>query len=139
MNDIRWSVEAQVNPTEDARKVERAIKNIFPNVQLNLVKDAEERTRVAGQTQGLEGLSAFRELLRRERIRAAARSVMFSSMSVNGLVISLNKQAAYAGHVSFTSEPGESPLGPITVRLECTEPQNVIEWLVQKDHQPRRS
>ena len=139
MNGIQWSVAAQINPTEDERKVERAIKKMFPNVPLNLVKDSEGRTRLIGHAQGLTGLSALRELLKRQRIRAAARSVMFSSMSDSGLVISLNKQAAYVGHISFAAEPGESPLGPITVRLECTEPQRVIEWLVQADRQLRRS
>ena len=139
MSDIRWSVEAKVNPTEDEHKVERAIKNLFPNIQLSLVKDAEERTILKGHTQGLQGLSAFRELLKRERIRAAARSIMFSSVSDSGLVINLNKQAAFAGHVSFAIEPGESPLGPITVKLECSEPKSVIEWLAQTDHRARRS
>lgn len=139
MIDIRWSVDAKVSPTEDEHKVERAIKNIFPNIQLSLVKDAEERTMLKGQAQGLEGLSTFRGLLKREKIRAAARSVMFSSISDGGLVISLNKQAAFAGHVSFAAEPGESPLGPITVKLECTEPKSVIEWLAQTDHRAPRS
>ncbi len=139
MKDIQWNVEAQINPTEDERKVERAIRNIFPSIQLSLVKDGEERTRLTGQAQGLQGLSAFRELLKKERIRAAARSIMFSSISDSSLIISLNKQAAYAGHISFALEPGVSPLGPITVRLECAEPQSVIKWLVQTDHRSRRS
>lgn len=139
MNHIQWSVAAQVNPTEDERKVERAIKNMFPSVQLDLVKDSEDRARLIGHGRGLGGLSALRELFKRERIRAAARSVMFSSMSDSGLIINLNKQAAYAGHISFAVEPGESPLGPVTVRLECTEPQSVIEWFVQADRPLRRS
>ncbi|MBS7623295.1 hypothetical protein KEJ39_06440 [Candidatus Bathyarchaeota archaeon] len=130
MNDARLIVVARVNNTEDERKVERAIKNIFPEIKLCLVKDAEAGRIMKGEAQGFLGLSNFRELLRRERIRAAARSQMFLSIMEGSIIISLNKQAAFVGRVSFASD-SESPLGSITVKLECADPVSAIWWLTQ--------
>jgi len=127
---LRFSVEADVLPTEDMSRVERAIKNLFPHVELKAI-ESPERTKTAGHTQGLEVLSVFRDLLRKERIRTAAKSVLYSSLSGSRLQVCLNKQAAYAGHVSFAVDPRDSPLGPITITVECEQLQNLIEWLVE--------
>jgi predicted RNA binding protein with dsRBD fold (UPF0201 family) len=129
MNDTRFVVRARVSNTEDERKVERAIRNIFPEIKLSLVEDEVGRL-MKGEAEGLLGLSAFRELLRRERIRAAARTLMLSSITEGSIVINLNKQAAFVGRVSFASD-SESPLGPITVELESADPMSVIGWLTQ--------
>ncbi|MEM4729441.1 MAG: RNA-binding domain-containing protein [Thermoplasmata archaeon] len=64
-----------------------------------------------------ESVAKFAELLRRQRIRDAARRVLLKGMKGESLtVFRLNKQAAFVGKVSFSE--GESPLGDITVRLE---------------------
>ncbi len=133
MNDLRLCIEAEVFPTEDERKVERAIKNLFPTVELRVVRVTEDRASFVGESQGIKVLSRFRDLLKRERIRAAARSMMISSLLNSCLTIHLNKQAAYAGHVSFATDPRESPLGPIKLSLECVEPHSVIKWLVETE------
>jgi predicted RNA binding protein with dsRBD fold (UPF0201 family) len=44
----------------------------------------------------------------------------------------LNKQVAFAGHVSFSKEEAESPLGPLKVRIECEDLKGLIEWLASK-------
>ncbi|MEM4251075.1 MAG: RNA-binding domain-containing protein [Candidatus Bathyarchaeia archaeon] len=123
-------VRARVNNTEDECKVERAIKNVFPEIKLSIVEDTGGGRVMRGESRGFHGLSTFRELLRRDRIRAAARSLMLSATTEGSLVFNLNKQAAFAGRVSFASE-SESPLGPITVELECPDPVNAIGWLTQ--------
>jgi predicted RNA binding protein with dsRBD fold (UPF0201 family) len=74
-------------------------------------------------------LERFRMILQRDRIRAAARSVLRRSVEGNRILFYLNKQAAYAGHVSFSAPEGESPLGPIQVIVETPNPEQFIDWL----------
>jgi predicted RNA binding protein with dsRBD fold (UPF0201 family) len=41
----------------------------------------------------------------------------------------LNKQAAVAGSVVIIENEQESPLGPITVTIDCEELDAVVDWL----------
>lgn len=68
-------------------------------------------------------------IIQRDRIRAAARAQLFRGMTEDRLVVYLNKQVAYAGHVSFSAPEGESPLGPIRVTIKSGDPVGVIDWL----------
>jgi len=83
-------------------------------------------------------LERFRMILQRDRIRAAARSVLRRSVEGNRLVFYLNKQAAYAGHVSFSAPEGESPMGPIQVIVEAVDPDQLIDWLAGQREERRR-
>jgi len=82
-------------------------------------------------------LERFRMILQRDRIRAAARSVLRRSVEGNRIVFYLNKQAAYAGHVSFSAPEGESPLGPIQVIVETGNPDQLIDWLAGQREERR--
>ena len=59
-------------------------------------------------------------------------------MDGNRIVFFLNKQAAYAGHVSFSAPEGESPLGPIQVVIETENPEQVIDWLAGRPEGRKR-
>jgi uncharacterized protein len=86
----------------------------------------------------LSSLERFKMILQRDRIRAAARSVLRRSVEDNRLVFFLNKQAAYAGHVSFSAREGESPLGPIMVTVEIENPELLINWLTGQPEERKR-
>ena len=122
-------VESDILATEDQSKVERALHNIFPLIEFHL--DEKDQKKIIGKARGLKKLSEFRNLLKRNRIRAAARSIMLKSVSASSIILTLNKQAAYAGHVSFTTDSNESPLGPIILIMQSPKPQEIIDWLVQ--------
>jgi len=128
---IRVTVEAEVNPTEDLEKVRTAIHKVLGELQLEVIEGKDEK-RLIGKTEGLEALSKFQELLRRERIRDAARTVLFKGLQGNTVTFYLNKQVAYVGHLSFSQPSGESPLGPIRVEIQCDKPRELIEWLAPK-------
>ena len=83
-------------------------------------------------------LERFKMILQRDRIRAAARSVLRRSLDGNRLIFFLNKQAAYAGHVSFSAPEGESPLGPIQVTVETENPELLINWLTGQPEERKR-
>ncbi len=124
-------VEAEVNPTEDSDKVRVAVERIFGELPLKLVEE-QHCNRLVAMVGEMKPLSAFRELLKREQIRAAARKVLFSGIRGNTITFYLNKQVAYVGHISFSQSEGESPLGPIRVEISCDNPPDLIGWLASR-------
>ena len=131
MDDIDVHVEVEVNPTEDLEKVKRAVENVFGSVEFE-VETKGWGSLLMARTKGIDGLTKLYNLLRRERIRDAARGVLFAGLGENSIVFYLNKQVAYAGHISFSKPVAESPLGPIKVRIRCDNPRELIEWLAPK-------
>ena len=131
MDEIKVYVEAEINPTESEDKVKQAIENIFGNVETK-VQSIYKGARLTAETKSLESLTKLYNLLRRERIRGAARRVLFDGLSGKTISFCLNKQVAFAGHVSFSKEVAESPLGPIKVKIECEDPRELIDWLAPK-------
>jgi predicted RNA binding protein with dsRBD fold (UPF0201 family) len=131
MNEIVVHVEVEVNPTEDLEKVKLAVENIFGAVTFE-VKSRTWGQLLIAETTGTEGLTKLYNMLRREQIRTAARKVFFNGLNEKSLTFYLNKQVAYAGHISFCQQTGESPLGPIKVQIRCSNPQELIEWLTPK-------
>ncbi len=76
-----------------------------------------------------ESLEKFRMIIQRDRIRAAARSQLFKGKEESRIIVFLNKQVAYVGHVSFSAPEGESPLGPIRLEIQTADPVGIIDWL----------
>ncbi|MCS7131181.1 MAG: hypothetical protein NZ934_00395 [Hadesarchaea archaeon] len=122
---MRLRVEAEVRPTEDPAKVERAVKNIFPTLELSLTENI-----ISGESREVEALDRLRQLLRSQAILDSARSVMRRGMQGGVVRFMLNKQAAAVGKVSFTD--GESPLGPITVVIEARDTERLIDYLAPR-------
>lgn len=131
MDEIGVHIEAEINPTEDPEKVKRAVENMFGSVEFE-VKPQPRGSLLVAKAQGIEGLVKLQNLLRRERIRDAARGVLFEGVSEKSIIFYLNKQVAYVGHVSFSKPVAESPLGPIKVQVRCDDPRELIEWLAPK-------
>jgi predicted RNA binding protein with dsRBD fold (UPF0201 family) len=128
MEEITVRVEAEVNLTEDEEKVEKAVANVFDNVSME-VKPSFKGGVLRGVAEGREALVTFRRLLSLDRIRDAARKVFFGGVRDRTIRFCLNKQVAFAGHVSFCEEVAESPLGPLRVTIECEDPRLLIDWL----------
>jgi predicted RNA binding protein with dsRBD fold (UPF0201 family) len=133
--NVKIYVDVEVNPTEDSNKVQVAVQRVLGPIHLEKI-DEKDRTYLKGTAEGLEQLSAFQELLRKERIRDAARRVLLSELDGNTVTFYLNKQVAYAGHISFSQPEGESPLGPIQVEVQCDNPRKLIDWLTPKTPKP---
>jgi len=131
VNEIEVRIEVDVNPTEDLEKVKQAVENILGRVEFE-VKQRKRGRLLAAQAKGESGLAKLYNLFRRERIRDAARGVLFEGLREKSIAFNLNKQVAYAGHISFSQLTGESPLGPIKVQISCEDPRELIEWLAPK-------
>jgi hypothetical protein len=131
MGEVKVEVKASVNPTEDPLKVKRAVENVLGNIESE-VKTLGRESLLVGRATGRESLSKLYNLLRRERIRDAARGALFGGLNDKSIIFYLNKQVAYAGHVSFSEPAAESPLGSIEVQIQCDKPRELIEWLAPK-------
>jgi predicted RNA binding protein with dsRBD fold (UPF0201 family) len=123
------SAESLVNPTEDESKVERALHNIFPSAHIERTNLADDVVKLEVHGNGLEFLSTLRSLIKQERIRSAARSILLRGTRGTHIRFFLNKQAAFVGRVSFCQPEGESPLGPISIEVESADVSRIIDYL----------
>jgi len=128
MNEIMTIIETEINPTEETEKVRLAVENIFGAAEFD-VRAGENGDMLVGKITGAQGLAKFCNLLRRERIRDAARTVLLRGVEGESITFYLNKQVAYVEHISFSEPTGESALGPIKVTITCDKPRELIDWL----------
>ncbi|MBN1245971.1 hypothetical protein JXA31_10295 [Candidatus Bathyarchaeota archaeon] len=131
MGEIAVRVETEINLTEDGEKVGKAVANVFDNLSIE-VTTSYNGSVLRAEAKGLEALVKFRNLLSLDRIRDAARRVFLGGLRGNTIRFCLNKQVAFAGHVSFCEEIAESPLGPLRVTIECENPPQLIDWLAAR-------
>jgi predicted RNA binding protein with dsRBD fold (UPF0201 family) len=131
MEEIAVRMETEVNPTEAEEKVKMAVANLFGNIPTR-TKPSYNGSVLTAEAKGLEALVKLRNLLRMDRVRDAARKVFFAGIRGKTIGFCLNKQVAFAGHVSFSEEVAESPLGPIRVTIECENPRQLIDWLAPR-------
>ncbi len=120
------TVETPRRATESAEKVRRAVLNLFPEARL---EEGESLTGPAGS------LDRFAELLQKQRIRDSAREVLLGALRGRHLVFHLNKQAAFAGRVSFSAH---APLGDICVTVVSDDLRGLIEELAPVTVRKRR-
>jgi predicted RNA binding protein with dsRBD fold (UPF0201 family) len=128
MDEVSVHIEVEVNPTESEQKVKEAVEKIFGAMNMQ-TKPLRRGSLLLAEAEGQESLVKFHNLLQREHIRAAARAVFLQGLERTSVNFCLNKQVAYAGHVSFSQEVAESPLGPIKVKIKSANPRQVVEWL----------
>ena len=131
MAEVTVYAEADVNPTEDEDKVKAAVNNVLGNASIT-IKPTHKGSTLTAEAKGQTSLIKLRNLLRQDRIRDAARKLLFKSIRGNEISFCLNKQVAFAGHVSFSEETAGSPLGPIRVTIETDNPRQLVEWLAEK-------
>ena len=126
---VLTSVRVAVHPTEDLKKVERALSNVLAISNARSEQIKPENCLLVAERTGLDALVRLKDLIRQDGIRDAARSELLAGISNGGLRFFLNKQVAFVGHVSFSKEIGESPLGPIEVEISTADPIAIVNWL----------
>jgi len=129
--EINLHIEVEVNPTESEEKVKKALFNLFGDLHTE-IKPMHKGTVLIVQAKGIEPLVTLRNVIARDRIRDAARKALYSGIKSDFLTFYLNKQVAFAGHVSFSEAEAESPLGPISVIVNCEDPLELINWLAPR-------
>ena len=114
MHEILLS--ARCFPTEDRAKIVTAIKSMFPDASI----EGDDPIRATAHS-----TDTFAELLRKQRIRDAARQVMRRHMQGRTTIFLVNKQVAVVGKISFSEE--EHPLGDIEVTISSDELESLID------------
>ena len=131
MVEVTVFVEAEIFPTESEDSVKAAVNNILDDATITIKPSVKGSTLIA-VAKGQDSLFKLRNLMRNDRIRDASRRLLLKAIRGTMISFCLNKQVAFAGHVSFSEERAESPLGPIRVNIETENPQYLIEWLAEK-------
>ncbi|MEI7827201.1 MAG: AAA family ATPase [Euryarchaeota archaeon] len=119
-DNIKISIKAPIYETETQEKVERAIRNIFPDAALERANDY-----IKGSSSTLE---AFATILKVQRIRATAKTELLKGLSFDSFEFTLNKQVALVGKVNFSQDP----LGPIFVRVVTPIPEKLIDAITNE-------
>jgi predicted RNA binding protein with dsRBD fold (UPF0201 family) len=131
MVEVTVFVETEIYPTESEENVKASVTSFLDNVAI-IVKPAAKGSTLSAIAKGQESLIKLRYMLRNDRIRDAARRFLFKSIRGNMISFCLNKQVAFAGHISFSEQTAESPLGPIRVNIETDNTEQLIDWLAEK-------
>lgn len=109
-------ISCPVNPSEDEEKVRSAVLSIFPDAEL-VLND--------GRLEGEATLDRFSKAIRRQKILDATRAVMIMNSRGNTTRLSLNKQVATVGKVSFADK--RPVLGAIEVTIEDDDLMTLID------------
>ncbi len=112
-------IRASVHETESSRNVATAVHNIFPDAVLECSNGA-----LNGISKSLE---TFAVLLKRQRIRSAAKSELLRRATPTSFEFLLNKQAAFNNKVNF----GSGPLGGIYVKVVTSPPEELINQITE--------
>ena len=112
------TISAPVFPSEDPEKVEKAIRNIFPDAELEFAD---------GTIEGEADLTYFSNLIRKQKILDVTRSVMTKGQRGRKTIININKQVAFVGKISYTEE--KAVLGTIKVILEDENLEALIDMI----------
>ena len=105
-------ISCRINPTESPEKVRKALTNMFGEIEL-----VEAEDMLISELEGYLSLRKLRTRIAQDKIRTTMSNVLTRWTNGNRLSFGLNRQAAYAGHVSLTLE-NEAPMGPIQVAVE---------------------
>jgi len=114
-----------INPSEDQTKVEQAISNILPDIEIQINDDSLKAT-----SQNLETLSNIFEVIHSHKTQRVYRRFLNNNLGNDSTWFYLNKQAAFSNTVSLCDEAEESPLGPIKIVLTSKNIEEIIDWLV---------
>lgn len=126
--ECKIEIFSSINPSEDPKKVESAILNIFPDCEINL-----EQFSIKGISKYLYSLEKIHEAIHSMQSQRIYKRTLEKHLENNTTWFYLNKQAAFAEKIAICEESEESPLGPIKVILTSSKIDRIIEWLVFDD------
>jgi len=126
--NCKIDVYCTINPSEDQTKVEQAISNILPDIEIQIIDDSLKAT-----SQNLETLSNIFEVIHSHKIQRVYGRFLNNNLRNDSTWFYLNKQAAFSNTVSLCDEAEESPMGPIKIVLTSKNIEDIIDWFVSED------
>ena len=117
-----------VNPSEDPKKIEKAISNIFTNSTIKT-----ETFSISAQSKNLKSLEIIYETIHTKQSQKIYRRNLEKNLENDTTWFYLNKQAAFVEKIAICEEADESPLGPIKVILTSSNIDRIIDWIVSRN------
>jgi predicted RNA binding protein with dsRBD fold (UPF0201 family) len=114
-----------INPSEDPKKIETAILNIFPNAKIKT-----DSFSITSNSKDLHLLEKIYDAINSNQSQKIYQRQLEKNLENNSTWFYLNKQAAFVGTIALCEEAEESPLGPIKVTLTSLNIDKIIDWLI---------
>ena len=119
-----------VNPSEDPKKIQKAILNIFPYSTIKT-----EIFSISSQSNDLKSLEMIYETIHTKRSQKIYRRNLEKNLENDTTWFYLNKQAAFVEKIAICEKADESPLGPIKVILTSSNIDEIIDWIATRDNE----
>ncbi len=116
-----------VNPSEDPKKIQKAISNIFPYSTIKT-----ENFLLSSQSNELKSLENIYETIHTKQSQKIYRRNLEKNLEGDTSWFYLNKQAAFVEKIAICEKSDESPLGPIKVILTSSNIDRIIDWIVSR-------
>ena len=116
-----------VNPSEDPKKIQKAISNIFPYSTIKT-----ENFSLSSQSNDLKSLEKIYETIHTKQSQKIYRRNLEKNLENDTTWFYLNKQAAFVEKIAICEKADESPLGPIKVILTSPYIDRIIDWIVSR-------
>jgi len=118
-----------INPSEDPKKIEKSISNIFTYSTINT-----ENSTVSAQSKDLKSLEKIYETIHTKQSQKIYRRNLEQNLENDTTWFYLNKQAAFVEQIAICEKADESPLGPIKVILTSSNIDGIIDWIIPRDY-----
>jgi len=119
-------ITSLINPSEDPKKIETAILNIFPNAKLKI-----DNFSIISNSKDLSLLEKIYDVIHLNQLQKIYHRQLEKNLEDDSTWFYLNKQAALVGTVVLCEEANESPLGPIKVVLTSSNIDSILNWLIR--------
>ena len=116
---------SSINSSEDPKKIETAILNIFPNAKIKT-----DNSSIISNSKDLYLLEKIYDVIHSNQSQKIYQRQLEKNLENDSTWFYLNKQAAFVGSVALCEEAEESPLGPIKVILTSSNIYGIIDWLI---------
>lgn len=116
---------SSINSSEDPKKIETAILNIFPNAKIKT-----DNFSIVSNSKDLHLLEKIYDVIHSNQSQKIYQRQLEKNLENDSTWFYLNKQAAFVGTVALCEEAEESPLGPIKVILTSSNIDGIIDWLI---------
>ena len=118
-------ITCSINPSEDPKKIETTILNIFPNAKIKV-----DNFSIISNSKDLNLLEKIYDNIHFNQSQKIYQRQLEKNLEDNSTWFYLNKQAAFVGTIALCEEADESPLGPIKVTLTSSNIDGILDWLI---------
>ena len=119
---------SSINSSEDPKKIETAILNIFPDAKIKI-----DNFSIISNSKDLHLLEKIYDIIHSNQSQKIYQRQLEKNLENDSTWFYLNKQAAFVGTVALCEEAEESPLGPIKVILTSSNIDRIIDWLILRN------